>query len=453
MKKKKMIRSSLMVFLIVFILTGCGSMRVSTTLKSDPETQKFAVADKTKFSIVQLNKSQDKQSTSTKFLFFPINMAPVNGIDVQGIQKHATDLYPGLFGNNFSDLPVFITVEGKYSGHESGEWLQNLTFGTIPFPSSAEIEYKVRTQVPGEGGYVVDETHSFTQKFSWWRTIYTPFGLLPIPGFSDLRKTDIIGLSGSAADFGGTKFKTHKTNLVMESLTEAVAQSIRQADQNKLKAAAEYRKSRIRQIDISGQTFWSFLGFDYSDPKLDGKSQYDVALITLYSEYPTWDAKPVEQVIVAQMKNAKWEPTGNYLRSIKPLTVASALIENGKPSKVVFKEVVNPPLEHFIELPRTHTGNDIRWSNGILIEAKNSSLPLLIQKESPEYLSKLITRIEKEVLALNEMKMTTDSMVQQMMMKGQDPKGLSEFSLLYNQRITILQGILASLKQAASKSR
>jgi len=180
-----------------------------------------------------------------------------------------------------------------------------------------------------------------------------------------------------------------------------------------------------------------------------------VAMLSLYRDYPTWDTKPFESVAVAQVKDGKWQPINSYLHSVKNLTSASVLIENDRPSKVVVKKIVNPPFEDFIELPTTSfTADDLRWNNGTLIELKNTSLQQLIQMGSPEYLAKLVTRIEKAVLNLNEQAQMADSQIQQIVVNGGDPpKGLTEFSVLYNQRIAIFHAILPGLKQAASKGK
>ena len=443
-KTKKMIQSILAIFAAVFVLTGCGSMRFATTLKPEPEMKEQQIADGVKFSIVQFNAKQDREKTSTKFLFFPIKIAPVTGVSAPGLRKHATDVYPRLFGNDFTDLAVSLNVDCKCSNYEWGEWIQNLTFGTVPFPAWVNIDCKIHTRVWGDDGCVVNGTNSFTQKFSWWRAIYTPLGILPIPGFSDSRTTAIF----LDDDFDDWKFRARLSELSMDSLTEAVARSIGQADPAKLKAASESRKARLRQVDINGKTFWSFLGFGFSK----SKDQPDVVCLSLYREYPTRGAKLVERVVVARLEDGKWQPVTGYLRSIKELTAAGVLLVEGKPSKVVIKKVDMPPLEDFIELPQKSTVDYIRWSNGILVEIKNSTLPRLMREKNPDYLINLVTRIEKAVLELNEQAQMADSRVQEMVVegKGADPTQANKLSVLCRQRIAIFKPILAALKQSVA---
>jgi hypothetical protein len=274
-----------------------------------------------------------------------------------------------LFGNDFADLPVSLNVDCKCSNYEWGEWLQVLTFGTVPlFPAWINVDCEVHTWVWGEDGCVVNETGSFTQKFSWWRTFYTPLGILPVPGFSNLRTTSYGGFLSL-----NNTYRVGSKKLTMDSLTEAIARSIRKGDPAKLKAAFESRKARIRQVDINGQTFWSFLGFGF----YKSKDQPDVASLSLYREYPTWGAKPVVKVGVARLEDGKWRPLTSYLRSIKELTVASVLLVEGKPSKVVIRKVDKPPLEDFIELP-PGCAECLSWSNDVLIEVKNRTLSRLI---------------------------------------------------------------------------
>ncbi|MFV9646162.1 MAG: hypothetical protein ACNYWU_10095 [Desulfobacterales bacterium] len=448
MIKKKMIQSILAIFAVVFVLDGCGSMRVATTLKTDPGMREQQVADGVKLFIGQFNARQDRKKTSDKLMFGSIDIAPVTAVNAPVLQEHATDVYPRLFGNDFADLPVSLDVDCKCSNYEWGEWFQVITYGTVPlFPAWINIDCKVHTWVWGEDGCVVNETDSFTQKFSWWRTFYTPLGILPVPGFSNLRATSYGGFLSL-----NDTYRVGSKKLAMDSLTEAVARSIRQTNPAKLKEASESRKTRIRQIDINGQTFWSFLGFGFSK----GKDQPDMASLFLYREYPTWGAKLVEQVVVARLKDGRWRPATSYLRSIKELTAAGVLLVDGKPSKVVIKKVAEPPLEDFIELRNNLTIDNIRWSNLILVEVKNRTLPRLMRERNPEYLINLVTRIEKAVLNLNEQAQMADSRVQEMVVegKGADTTQANELSVLCRQRIAIFKPILSALKQAvAAKGR
>ena len=439
MIKKKMIQSILAIFAVVFVLDGCGSMRVATTLKTDPGMREQQVADGVKLFIGQFNARQDRKKTSDKLMFGSIDIAPVTAVNAPVLHEHATDVYPRLFGNDFADLPVSLDVDCKCSNYEWGEWFQVLTYGTVPlFPAWINIDCKVHTWVWGEDGCVVNETDSFTQKFSWWRTFYTPLGILPVPGFSNLRATSYGGFLSL-----NDTYRVGSKKLAMDSLTEAVARSIRQTNPAKLKEASESRKARIRQIDINGQTFWSFLGFGFSK----SKDQPDVALLSLYREYPIRGAKPVEQVIVARLEDGKWLPLTSYLRSIKELTVADVLLVDGRPSKVTIRKVDKPPLEDFIE-----SHGDLSWNNNVLIDIKNRNLSQLIRKENSEYLIKLITRIEKAILSLHQQAQMADSRVQQIVVEGSgaDTTHANVLSVLCRQRIAIFKPILSALKQAVA---
>ncbi len=430
MTKKKMIQNTLVVLAAAFVLTGCGSMRFATTLKPDPEMKEQQIADGVKFSIVHFDVAQDKQSDVGN---------DIKAIKVPDLQAHASGVYPRLFGKDFVDLPVSLDVRCKGSSSN----LFFLGLGVIPFPSCDECDCNVHTRAWGENGYVINETESIVLTECMWGTIYTPLGILPIPGKSDLRDTLFFPFYDSPA-----AFIDNKKRLTMDSLTEAVARSIRWADPAKLKAAYESRKARIRQVDINGRTFWFFLGFGCSK----SKDQRDVASLFLYLEYPTWSAKPVDRVLVARLEDGNWRPVTGYLRSIKELTAAGVLLVDGKPAKVVIKKIAEPPLEDFIELPQKSTVGNIRWSNRILVEIKNSTLPRLMRERNPEHLIGLVTRIEKAVLELNEQAQMADSQVQQMVVEGSgaDTTQANELSVLCRQRIAIFKPILSALKQAAA---
>jgi len=447
MRKQKMTECVLTVLIISFVLIGCGSARFATTLKIDPGSKDFTLHEKMKFSIVRFNAKQDEKSS---YGSVDVN---IDEIKIDDLKKNAKYNYPGLFGDNFTDLPVYITIDARCSINPVGPMLTGFTIGTIPFTAGYDIESKVHTEVYDENGYAVDNENTFVFTNEMWMTLLSPFGLLPIPGSAEIRRTYLLFNLSDGGDSAVKEDRERGKNLIMDSITEAVVQSIRQADQKRLKAALDYRKSRLQQVNINGQTFWSFLSLGYSDPKGGGKA-FDIARLSIYKEYPTWDAKPVESMVVAQLKNDKWESVKAYLHSSKVLISAGVIIENNRPSKVIIREVAVPPFEDFIDLPVSyHTANDLRWSNGILIDAKNSSLPLLIHNESPGNLAKLVTRIEKAVLELNEKKQVIDGQIQQVVINNGNPANLTELSALYSQRMAIFQAILPSLKQSISKRR
>ncbi|MCE5275429.1 MAG: hypothetical protein LLG43_09850, partial [Deltaproteobacteria bacterium] len=100
------------------------------------------------------------------------------------------------------------------------------------------------------------------------------------------------------------------------------------------------------------------------------------------------------------------------------------------------------------------TADNLRWSNGVLLEAKNRSLPKVLKEKSGSELVGLATRIEKSILDLNEQSERAKDRAQTKVEKGDgDPAPDRELSVLCRQRIEILKPILAAVKQQAAVKR
>lgn len=442
MKTKKTIQTLSAILAMVFILTGCSSVRVTSTLKTDSKMKNRQVADGVKFSIVYYKATRDGE-----YVLWPhpivFNNSCATHISIKTLSAHASEIYPRVFGNDMSNLPLYVHLDFESDIHKWGMIPQILTLGIIPFPSWANVDFTININDSIDTKTVsgwYQKTDYFTHKYSWWHT-WTPLGLLPIPGFSEVRRTSNLMGNTSSTMNEVTEYSAAIKKLMMDSLTESITRCIKRLDSTKLKNASEYRKTRFKQFNINGQTFWTFLWYDNLPRDID---------LELYSKLPEWGTKPFAKVTVAKWVNGEWQPVSAYLRSMKEATIATVLLVDGKPSKVVIKKVDNPPLEDFIELPSGSSSGDIRRNNGILIDIKSLTLPQLIQEKDAKYMIKLVIRIEKAVLRLNENAQKMDSKVQKEIVTGGkiDTSQLSEMSTLCRQRIAIFKPILSALKQA-----
>ena len=153
-------------------------------------------------------------------------------------------------------------------------------------------------------------------------------------------------------------------------------------------------------------------------------------------------------------ESGNWRPVRSYLRSARTLTQVSVLIENNVPVRAVVRTPDTPPLEDFIDTPDL-SGSDraeiLRWSNGVLLEAKNRSLENVLKQESRDTLLSLATRIEKSILDLSAQAERAKDRAQTMVEQDQgDPAPDRELSILCRQRIEILKPVLAAVKYAAT---
>jgi hypothetical protein len=418
----------LWVLLVLFTLSGCASYRYATTLKPDPGNKGLKVADGVKFALVNVRTTADQKT--------PPNLN-LGEFKITELNARASEVYPALFGIDFADLPVSVSLDCTYSSTN----LVPFGLGIIPLPGTDTVECAVRTRVADVDGYAVDAVRAFTLSSALWGTLFTPLGLIPVPGAADVRSNF----------FTDDKENDKRIDqLMMDSLVEAVARSVAQADKTSLQAAAKSRRDRLGEQTVHGARYWTYLGFSRSDPKSEGP--FDVAILTVFGEKPSLSARPLSQATVAGLKDRKWQPAPAYLQGITPLiSVKVVMGADGKPAGARLEEVAEPPLEDFVNLPDKCQPDHIRWSNAVLVEAKNTSLRKLVQQGSPEVLTRLVTRIEKAVLDLNERAQLADSRAQQLMVDGKDAKEETETAVLCRQRTAIFQAILPALKQAAAK--
>lgn len=408
--------------LMIFSLSACSSTRYASTLK--PSGDSAFHMDDLRFSIISLDGRDDS------------------------LAQRSRELYPNLFTDEWTGLPVVVKTDSRHeSTRDRAAFLTGFcTLGIIPFPGTEKTAYDVRASLINSMGESVPAgkvTYEFENVM--WMTILGPLGLLPVAGVADLPRDYQCLFISSNESFGKSAGKggDYQTSCHVE----AVVKSLQDADQARLAEEYRLRKARLQEVTINGRRYWSYLGPVLSQ-KPD-KAESFAALI--YADNPRRSTNPLDRVTVARRdETGAWHPVTGYLRSMKTLTAASVLMENGVPSKVVVRAVGEPPLEDFIDIQEM-TAAGMRWSNGVLLDAKNISLAKILNEKSGDELLALATRIEKAILDLSEQAERAKDRAQAIVEKGQgDPAPDRELSVLFRQRIEILKPILAAVKQGAA---
>ena len=428
--------------LIVLILAGifaagCGSMRIVSTLK--PSYDSGIAIDNIRFRIADFSLIYDKTDIQT------INY--VKSITEELLHSRAMALYPEIFSDRWTALPVAVTASAKVEPHPAGALMSGFTAGVIPFPSSFVVNIDIDANVRGPDGEALvkgDTTH-FEVSEVIWVSLIGPLGCIPVPGQSDLPRDGIFLFIPLTRDaYSKTKLPTY----IADCMVEAIVKKLRAIDPAILNAAYKARVSGLQDVKINGRVAWCFLA-----PVISEKEGRAFAFRAFfYRNYPKQNAKPFEVIEVAKKgPDGRWFPETGYLRSASTLTAVTAVMDKGVPVKVVVKEVTEPPIEDFINLPAKHTADDIRWNNQVLIDAKNSSLLTLMSRGSRQEITGLITRIEKAMLNLIEKVQMADSKAKQIVLNGGDPTAVNRMAVLYRQRITIFKSILSALKRAVAR--
>ncbi len=430
MKKLPALATTLAVVLAALVLSGCSAVRYTSTLK--PSGDQSLQYDDLRFAILGFGGESSKWLSET-------------------VDQKARALYPKVFTESWTGLPVQVDITSSYNGasYEVSAFITGFcTLGIIPIPGAKKHFYTVRTIIMNSQGEALWEKETgFEIHAVMWASAF-PWGLLPVPGPSDLPRDSFwepgAGYLGVILD---------KTNVyAAECIADIVAQSIRSADREQLESAYRERQSRLQEITLDGRRYRGLLTLSSF---VKGKPA-DTAMVLIYENYPAQDEKPVDRAVVARLdESGRWQPVRSYLRSARTLTQASALIENNVPVRAVVRTPDMPPLEDFIDTPDL-SGSDraeiLRWSNDVLLEAKNRSLENVLREENRDTLLDLATRIEKSILGLSSLAEQAKDRAQAMVEKGEgDPAPDRELSVLCRQRIEILKHILAAVKYAASE--
>lgn len=444
MRNRRVSVIGMVMLLAATLLSGCCSMRLASTLKPSGETN--LTIGNARFSIIGYTGVYDTNNVAAKPWMEPVTPDLV--------AQRARTLYPGIFTDEWTALPVKVKAEGEYSEASMmvATFLTVMTGGVIPFPGKMSMDFSVSSDVRNAlGESLINKDTNFVIDQAMWASIVGPLGCIPVPGQADLPRDGIFLFFPLTEDaYSKTKLPT----FVADCIVEALVKDIRSVDAALLDTAYKARASRLQEITIDGRTFWSFLAPSLS--KEDGRPVAFTAM--LYQESPRRGAVPYEQVVVAvRDSSGSWIPQTGYLHRTKSLTAVSVLIDNGIPAKVAVRTVEDPSLEDFIEFPGlsgVDRAQDLRWSNGILVEAKNKSLMKILQEKTGDELMSLATRIEKSILDLNEQAERAKDRAQAMVEKGEgDPLPERELSILCRQRIEVLKPILGAIKQEVAARR
>ncbi|HHO76821.1 MAG TPA: hypothetical protein ENN05_10400 [Deltaproteobacteria bacterium] len=420
------------IFLLAIVFSGCTSMRYTSTLK--PSADRSLQFGSARFTIAA-------------FTYEKPGIQPIPPV----IDQKAMILYPDIFTNDRTALPVHVDIKRTYDdfSYQVSAFLTGFcTLTMLPFPGTQKHGFTVNAKVMDSMGEILleKETCFEVNKVLW--SCALPLGLLPVPGPSDLPR-DYVFFTTHLNE-GDDSF-TKVNNYAAECIVEAVARSIGSAERARLEAAYLQRQSSIQEIIVDGRKCWGFLALTNLARPQPGST----FSLFVYQDHPSRTVKTIDQAIVARLDEAgRWQPVNGYLRHSLSLTSVSALMENNVPVKAVVRTPDVPPIEDFIDTPDL-SGADraevLRWSNAVLLDAKNRSMDRVFRDETRDTLLRLATRIESSILELSEQSERAKDRAQAKVQKGEgDPAPDRELSILCRQRMEVLKPILAAIKQEAA---
>lgn len=422
----------------VLLLSGCISQRGITTLQETPNAA--ATLSGLHFRIAAVEQKQGSYAGA--------------GGSVQGLQEMLKKGYPQLFTDELDAIPLSVRFQSATDQQIVGAVVTGLTLGIIPLPAHSGFRMEVGVTPWSESGAALPESSiSYIRRDHGWMTIFTPLGLIPIPGRSDMERdtSTILGAETGMVEYAKKQQAFNDLNL-----QRAVVSALANMDQQALRRYYATRQARMPafDVDIDGRRYSARLvpAFSQSLQQPGGADQY--LLVLKGSEQRDGQLRTTTwQVPVARRApGGGWELLRQYLMFASKPTVATALLADGQPSRGLVLPVEAPPLADFLDIPvlNPEVAWPVRWSNGILLQIKNTALGNELRGKSLPELQDLTTRLETGLLDLNERVGRANDRAQQAIEKGESPDALRELATVYRQRGEILKAILGAVRQEAA---
>lgn len=414
----------------VLLLAGCVSQRGTSTLKEVPGAAAKLAGLNFRVAVVE-------EGNNT-------NPAP--------LQQLMSKDYPQLFSDDLEAIPLLVRLKSETDSSQIGAFIGGFfTLGTIPVPTYTGFAREVGvTPWSGAGAVLPESVIRYTRRDHLWMTIFTPLGLIPMPGWSDMDRATATILSANDTTY--IKKQQAFNDLNMQ---KAVLSALAGMDQSVLRRTAAERKAMpALEVDIDGRHYSGRLlpAFSQNLRQPGGADQYQVVLRNT-EQHGENQVITTHHIPVARRSAAGgWEVLRHYLSfSARPM-VATALLADGVPARPLVLPVEQPPLADFIDVPdtRPESAAPVRWSNNILLLIKNDPLAAeLAAKPLPE-LRDLVTRLESSLLDLNERVGRANDRAQQAIEKGESPDAQRELAVVYRQRSEILKAILGVVRQESA---
>ncbi|MFP5431215.1 MAG: hypothetical protein ACLGHE_09570 [Gammaproteobacteria bacterium] len=408
----------------VIALSGCMSQRAITTIKETPGATTTLAG--MKFRVAMAEDGAAK---------------PVPG---DHLQQGLVKAYPELFTNDLEAIPLVVRQKSEVDQQIVGAIITGFTLGIIPFPAHTGFRMEVGvTPWTSSGALQPESVVKYIRRDHGWMTIFTPLGFLPIPGRSDIPRH-----TGMADGGGMATFTKNAAALSESSLHKAVVSALANMDQTALRQYWKQRQALPSiTVDIDGRPFTGRLlpAFSQNLRQPGGADEYRLVLRNTTQQGDAQRTTTAEIPVARRDAGGDWTVKRHYLPFASRPMVATALLENGVPARPVVMPVDNPPVNDFID-PPVGSG-PVRWSNGILLHIKNSSLAAELRALPITELQLLTTRLESAMLDLNERTGRANDRAQAAMEKGENPEPLREMATVYRQRGEIMKAIVGQVRQ------
>ncbi|MBE9537087.1 MAG: hypothetical protein IMF07_07890, partial [Proteobacteria bacterium] len=208
------------------LLTGCTSARFTSTIKN----QDFKNTEAVKFNIEAV--SLDYEGPFVVFYGAQYKKKLTGKL----LMKEAEKAYPELFAAKGNIIPVELKIRIKRSDRPSFfKYLLFSLYGIIPSTFSVKEDIKLDVKIRDESNeLLLRKTSDLSLEATRWMTMFTPLGLIPIPGESDIPK--LTGID----QFADTKGS--EPHFVRRSIVNGIVKTLKDSDMKKM--LASYKRSK-----------------------------------------------------------------------------------------------------------------------------------------------------------------------------------------------------------------
>lgn len=244
---------------------------------------------------------------------------------------------------------------------------------------------------------------------------------------------------------GAHVYEPFLKDTIPDHLVEAARVFVQKLDPLLLKDIHAFRKGRVSDVMIGGDRLWVLLGFERSSGESPG---FDRASAIFHGSAE--DAgSPKESAEIARLVNGVWVPRKAWIRLAARPTSVTVRLSDGVPAAVEVREEKSPPVTTFLSLGAPEDPKEVRWSNHMIVEAKNATLGETLKGMTLAELTALQTQMERDLLGLSEKAGQLELRLQQKMVKNLPTEPEMELVPLYKQRISIFEALVATMKQAS----
>ena len=221
--------------------SGCASTRFTTTIHKVEGTEgRFPVKFRIESVEAPMRTTQANVSTIGYTCPDSLRADSMSARFGEGLMSVATARYPHVFSASPEAIPLRIEIESTHSSNEiPGAFVVGgsvLVFPVLlPFPFLDQNVFSVKASLVGaESQLPRTKLATFTRKDYQWVTLFTPLGLCPIPGESDVPKVSSVGRPNEALEVGG--------DLTLSGYVDAIVTVLMESDMEQLVREYQHRE-------------------------------------------------------------------------------------------------------------------------------------------------------------------------------------------------------------------